>query len=283
MRLLVALLVLLAGCADGWVVGHFQTSDQWHQEGAWDALPEGHVGDHRVDVVFFGAGVHDQEFGADDLDGAWGQGRYGLQFVRWDDHGPDATFRTVQFEPDHVQVWLGVELGAQDARKIFLATAPAILAADEELEAMADLLVASERMFDAGGDRPATKVYGLAIERPDFEGAYSALGPLPAFEVDTHIGATGFLPVPGQVTLRQGEWEFHFHTAMKQALAGGQDADLLWVSPTDELQFVHRDRHDLSDAQAAAHLRATLEALGLPVPQRDWTFEHEAIEESLGD
>ncbi len=263
-------------------MAHYHTSDAWYQAGAWDTVQDSTAFGVDVDTVFFHGG-YDIGFEAEDLE-PWGE--YALSFVRYED-GTGDRFRIIQFEKSHVQIWIGDRLGDDDARALLHATAPAILDADTaELERLADRMMTSKTHFDArpAGEhheaRTAMWGYGASYSRPEYERLYAALGGLHAMQVETHLDATLHLPISGQVRMHSQGWTFHLETNLLRVTDGG---GLLWVAPTDHLQYVEKSRLAISDDTATRNLNALLGRLALGSPDHDWTWQTETVTYSAGD
>lgn len=282
----VLIAALLAGCTEPFGVTHIQTSDEWTQEGAWAALQDTPA---TVDArKSFAHGSFGADFYPDDL-AALADAE--LQFVRWHDEATEATFRIIQFEVNHVQVWVGEDHDFDVARELFYDIAPQILDADDaEMARLSQRLQASETYFDARPARdgmPPSRAfigYGFSYERPNFERLYESLGGLDNGQLATTLGSSGWLPAAAQVTLQHGLWAWHFEMEVLGLTRGSaSDQEILWVSPTDKLQYVHQGRDELSDAEATAAIKQMLRDVGLEIPARQWTWHHEAIQHGIGD
>ncbi len=311
---LLAVIVLatlaMPGCArpfqDQWVIGHTYTSPHWEDPGIYAALPDsGSLGGFTIQVSSFAPIPSDTVGGSGmsarirlpALDAAWGADSHELDFARWDDRvgGDDRTYRTLQFEPDYIQGWFGVDRTADDARALFMEVTPAFLDVTRaELEALADAFVSAERVITRGGpteeDPEAVaeevRLFGTRLDVvPDFVAAFEARGGLPSFWTETSINAAGWLPVPGQVTLVDGPWKFYVNTVMKRLSRGSQsDGDVVWVAPTDVVQAVHFDKDTMNDDEAGAKLERVMAKLGRDGPDTSgWRFAHETVYDSWGD
>lgn len=293
-------LLLLAGCSvptsDGWVSGYMATSPEWHDPGIYDALPhDGRISGFTIQTVGSSPIPH-TVVGGDEaaairlaaLDAEWGAGSHHLKFARWDDQSGERTYRTLQFEPDYVQGWFGMDRTPGEARALFMEVAPAFLDIDDDrLARLADDFAATGRTREWSGEDGTPqqmRLFGIRLDVvPDFEAAFEARG-LEAFDAETHIGATGRLPVPGQVTLVDGPWKFYVDTVMKR-LSRGTDAtgDLIWVAPTDVVQVVQFDRRAMTN-DAGQNLERMMAELGRDAPDTShWTFQHETLYHSFGD